>query len=276
VIEGEFANTLKVMDRETNTLSPVIRQAWDSGTLRTLTKNTPAQATDAHISIIGHITRDELRRLLNQTEAANGFANRYLWAAVNRSKCLPEGGSIETVNFNDVVARLKSVIEFSRNAGEVTRGEAARVLWRAAYPELSEGKPGMLGAVTGRAEAQVMRLSAIYALLDGSSSIQPAHHHAAMALWDYCERSARWIFDTSTGDKNADRILAALKQAGSGGMTKTEISEQVFNRHLEGNILGDALRLLHDSGHATFTTEPTGGAPSVRWFSSGVSAKKAN
>ena len=34
---------------------------------------------------------------------------------------------------------------------------------------LSEAKPGMSGAVIGRAEAQVMRLSAIYALLDKSA-----------------------------------------------------------------------------------------------------------
>ena len=81
--------------------------------LQTLTKNSPAKATGAHISIIGHITRDELRRLLNQTEAANGFANRFWWLAVRRSKCLPEGGQIQTVNFNDVVMRLKSAIEFS-------------------------------------------------------------------------------------------------------------------------------------------------------------------
>ncbi len=268
VIEGEFANTLKVMERETNTLSPIIRQAWDSGSLKTLTKNSPAKATGAHISIIGHITRDELRRLLNQTEAANGFANRFDWLAVKRSKCLPEGGRIDAVNFNDVVMRLKSAIEFASNAGELKRNEETRQLWHCIYPELSEGKPGMLGAVTGRAEAQVMRLSALYALLDESAVIHPAHHHAAIALWNYCEQSARWIFGTNTGDKNADKILSALEQAGSVGMTRTEIHDEVFNRNISGDALNDSVRLLHESGHAKFTGEKTGGAPLERWFSS--------
>ena len=45
VIESEFANVLKVMTREGNTLSPVIRSAWDSGDLRTIVKNSPAKAT---------------------------------------------------------------------------------------------------------------------------------------------------------------------------------------------------------------------------------------
>jgi hypothetical protein len=105
VMEGEFANVLKVMSREGNTLSPVIRSAWDSGNLRSMTKNSEARATDAHISITGHITRDELRRLLTETESANGFGNRFLWLAVRRSKCLPEGGNIDSENLNDLVMR---------------------------------------------------------------------------------------------------------------------------------------------------------------------------
>ena len=39
VLESEFGSVLKVIVRERNTLSAIIRQAWDTGTLRTLTKN---------------------------------------------------------------------------------------------------------------------------------------------------------------------------------------------------------------------------------------------
>jgi len=59
VVETEFASTLKVLKREGNILSPVMRNAWDTGYLNILTKNNPAIATDAHISIIGHITTQE-------------------------------------------------------------------------------------------------------------------------------------------------------------------------------------------------------------------------
>ena len=266
VVEGEFSNVLKVMAREGNTLSPVIRSAWDTGALRSMTKNSEARATGAHISLIGHITRDELRRLLTETESANGFGNRFLWLAVRRSKCLPEGGNITNENLNDLVMRVHSVIEFARNAREVTRSEGARELWRIVYPTLSEGKPGLLGAITARAEAQVLRLSAIYALLDCSTKIEVGHHQAALALWNYCDRSARWIFATATGDPRADRILSALRTAGSMGMTKTEISERVFLRHVSSDALSNALRILQQSGHATFNKETTGGAPRERWY----------
>jgi len=265
VIEGEFANVLKVMAREGNTLSPVIRSAWDCGDLKNMVKNSPAQATKAHVSIIGHITRDELRRLLTQTEAANGFANRFCWLAVKRSKCLPDGGAIHTVDFEDVVAELHSAVNYAKDFVQIVRDPEATKLWHAVYPRLSEARPGMSGAVIARAEAQVMRLSAIYAILDKSQLIRPEHHHAARALWRYCEQSAKWIFGTSTGDRNADRILAALRHA-SNGMTKTEISADVFNRHASSTDLDEALRLLYGMGMAVCRFEASGGAPIQRWF----------
>jgi hypothetical protein len=266
VQEGEFANVLKVMRREGCTLSPVIRSAWDSGNLRSITKNSPARATGAHISIIGHITKDELRRLFTETESANGFGNRFLWLAVRRSKCLPEGGNIDAENLNDLVLQLHEAVEFARNAEEVTRSEDARELWHIVYPELLKGKPGLLGAITARSEAQVLRLSAIFALLDRSTKIEVEHHRAALALWNYCDRSAKWIFATATGDNHADRILLALRAVGSSGITQTEISERVCNKNVSSNALSAALRILHQSGQAKFTMESTGGAPRKRWF----------
>jgi hypothetical protein len=265
VMESEFANVLKVMAREGNTLSPIIRSAWDCGDLKMMVKNSPGKATNAHISIIGHITRDELRRLLTQTESANGFANRFCWLAVKRSKCLPDGGAIYAVNFDDVVDRLQSAVDFAKDFVEICRDPEARKLWHDVYPDLSEGNPGMLGAITARAEAQVMRLSAIYALLDKSRLIRPEHHRAAMALWKYCEESCRWIFGTSTGDRNADKILIALRHAPN-GLTKTEISTEVFNRHTSSTEIDEALRLLYGLRMAIYRTEVSGGAPIQRWL----------
>jgi hypothetical protein len=265
VLEAEFASVLKVMRREGNNLSPVIRAAWDSGELNTMVKNCPAKATGAHISIIGHITREELRRLLTETESANGFANRFCWLAVRRSKFLPEGGAIESVNFNDVIISLKQAADSANDFLEVRRDPEAAELWRAAYPALSEPGPGMGGAVTSRGEAQVMRLSAIYALLDSSRLIRVEHHEAAMALWDYCRQSAKWIFGTSTGDRNADKILRALRHAPN-GLTKTEISAEVFNRHASSADIDEALRLLHGLKMAYYEIEATNGAPVQRWF----------
>jgi hypothetical protein len=78
LVATEFGEILTVMSREGNTLSAVLRNARDDGNLSTVTKNSPARATDALVSIIGHVTRDEVRKLLSVTESANGFGNRLL------------------------------------------------------------------------------------------------------------------------------------------------------------------------------------------------------
>lgn len=148
VIEEEFSSVLKVASREGNTLSPLIRRAWDVGTLQTMTKNNPAKATGAHISIIGHIVFDELRRYLSQTESANGFANRFLFLCIQRSKSLPDGGALTEADLAPLAQALAESIHFARSVGRVTRTSAARDLWHEVYPDLSEGAPGLFGAVT--------------------------------------------------------------------------------------------------------------------------------
>jgi hypothetical protein len=169
VAEPEFGRVLQVSERESNTLSAIIRQCWDTGNLRILTKKQAARATEAHISIIGHITKDELRRLLTDTAAGNGFANRFLWICARRSKLLPDGGTLHTMDFEPMIRRLHPAADFASKVGELRRDKQARAIWHSVYPSLSEGKPGLLGAVTSRAEAQTMRLACLYAL----STVQP-------------------------------------------------------------------------------------------------------
>lgn len=269
VVEPEFARVLTVGAREKNTLFAVIREAFDSGNLETLTKNSPARATGAHISIIGHITKAELLKQLSATECANGFANRFQWVAVRRSKQLPDGGALNSVDFSEITAGIRRAFEFAQTVGELRRDVEARELWHTVYPTLSEGSPGLLGEVISRAEVHVMRNAMTYALLDCSPQICAAHLTAALELWRYCEDSAHWIFGTSTGDKNADKILSALQQAGDRGITRTEILDRVFNRNICADALTVNLQILEKAGYARRTREATGGAPSERWFAIG-------
>lgn len=262
VVEGEFATTLRVLGREGNTLSAVVRNAWDTGDLRTLTKNSPAKATGAHISIIGHVTRDELLRYLDTTEATNGFANRFLWVCVRRSKVLPDGGRLHEVDMAPFVRKLRAAVEFARSVGELRRDEEARAIWHEVYPELSEGKPGLLGAVIARAEAQVMRLACLYAVLDMSTVVRREHLLAALAVWDYCEASARFIFGDALGDPVADEILRALRQAGEEGMTRTAIREDLFQRNMPSRRIQRALAVLVEAGLVSVErVTDTGGRP---------------
>jgi hypothetical protein len=273
-LEGEFAQVLRVLARDGNTLSAVIRNAWDTGALGSLTKNSPARAIGAHISIVGHTTRDELLRYLDSTEAGNGFGNRFLWVCVRRSKALPEGGQAHTVDFAPFQRELRKAVEFARQVGELRKDDAAREVWAGVYPELSEGRPGLLGAVMGRAEAQALRLSALFALLAGSRLIAVDHLLAGLALWRYCEESAAYIFGDSLGDPDADDILGALRHAEE-GMTRDEI-RNLFNRHRSAVRIGRSLAALLEAGRVRFERQETSGRPAERWFAvSSIRAESA-
>jgi hypothetical protein len=264
VVEPEFARVLQVAERESNTLSAIIRQAWDTGNLRILTKKQAAQATDAYISIIAHVTKDELRRLLTDTAAANGFGNRFLWVCARRSKLLPEGGALDTADLAPIEQRLSAAVDFAHGVYRMQRDDNARELWREVYPDLSEGKPGLLGAVTSRAEAQTMRLACVYALLDGSALVRQEHLMAALAVWGYCEDSARFIFGDAMGDATADEILRELRSH-RGGMTRNEIREH-FQRHKPSEEIRRALGVLQEYGLATPVRERGDqGRPAERW-----------
>jgi hypothetical protein len=266
VMESEFAGALRVMQREGNTLSRVLRDGWDRGDLATMVKNSPARATGAHISIVGHITSSELRVCLDKTEMANGFANRFLMACVRRSKLLPHGGDHDETALRDMGLCVADAITRARGLRRVTMTLEARATWEDIYAELSEARPGLLGALTARAEAQVIRLALIYALWDGTDRITVDHLTAAVAVWEYCAASVEYVFGDALGDPVADAILVALRGAGSDGLTRTDISN-LFSRNASAAQVARALGELSRHGLAEMRKrEPSGGGrPAETW-----------
>jgi hypothetical protein len=267
IVEPEFAGAISVAERHGNTLSPLIRRAWDGDKLATLTRNSPLSATGAHISIVGHITIDELRARISRTEMGNGFANRFLFALIRRSKELPFGGDLTDSQILHLGEQLKSAIDGAKSVDRMEMTDAARSKWAAVYPELSAAKPGLLGAVIARAEAQTVRVALIYALLDGADKIDLPHLEAALAVWEYCELSAVHIFGGAIGDPVADEILRALQNTAD-GMTRTAIND-LFGRHQSSNRIAAALQLLATKGRARPEMRQTSGRPSEIWFATG-------
>ncbi len=263
VLEAEFASVLKMTARDGNTLSPVVRNAWDGKVLQALTKNSPARASGAHVSIVGHITAEEMVRLLTATEAANGFLNRFLLFAVRRSKLLPEGGSIDDIEWTPLLARLAAAVDHGRRNGRLGFDPAARRRWWELYPTLSEAQPGLVGAVTARAEAHVVRLALLYALLDHARDIGLAHLEAAVALWDYAAASARWAFGDSLGDPLADEIYRALLDEPD-GLTRSAIRD-LFSRNRSSKDIGQALNRLATAGRIHAERHQQRGRPAELW-----------
>jgi hypothetical protein len=264
--ETEFSQALKVMSRPTNILSSVLRNAWDSGNLRTLVKNNPARATNAHISVVGHITEEELKRELSECEMFNGFANRFLWLVTQRARFLPEGGAVPFDQFDALAMELRAAVQAASQLGEMKRDGEARAYWHQVYRDLSEEGYGLAGVACNRAEAQTLRLSMLYALCDISAVIRLEHLKAALAFWEYSRQSAYYLFGDRLADCNAQKIFDALRSQPE-GMTRKQILDEVFQRNIDKRALDFAFKTLESLKVAYKQTEQTGGRPSERWFS---------
>ena len=264
VYEAEFAQALRVLQREGNTLSPVIRSAWDGEPLRILSKNSPEKATDPHISILAHTTKEEILRYLDRTELCNGFGNRFLWVCAERSKLLPFGGHVAEDRLEALAEQVRAAVAVAQGRGHLAFDAAAHALWARTYPRLSAGHPGLFGSATARAEAQVARIAQVYAILDSASAIGLVHLRAGLAVWAYCEASARFIFGEATGDPTADRILKAMRESPD-GLNRTQIQD-LFGRNRKAEQIQSALNTLAASEHAAMVKIPTAGRDLEVWL----------
>ncbi len=258
VLDEELAAALKVSKREGNTLSSVIRGFWDSGCASPMTKQNRISATDVHVCIVAHITKDELAMCLQNVELLNGFANRFLWALVHRSKQVPIPLPIEDSILKRLQERLRTCIASSRQIGKVAFSREAQDVWCNYYSYLSRDKVGLVGAVTGRAEAQTARLALIYALLDKSNSIEIRHLESAFAVWKYCEDSAEKIFVGRGSNNLDDKILNFLQ---NGSLTTSEISN-LLQRNVKSFEIHNSLERLISAGLVNFQKQGSVGRKS--------------
>ena len=75
---------------------------------------------------------------------ANGYANRYLFACVRRSKLLPFGGAQSQEVIERLGARTLEALIDARNVAHIGMTESAARHWKDIYVALAEGAPGLL------------------------------------------------------------------------------------------------------------------------------------
>jgi hypothetical protein len=233
-----------------------------------MTRSDPLRATNPHISIIGHITNEELQReIRGSAEMFNGFANRFLWVFAKRSKLLPRSIPIPEGLLDVEIERLKEAVAFAKRCGRMKRDSEAEDLWEQCYTgHLSFALTGLLGAATSRGEAQVVRLSLIFALLDCSPTIRAVHLRAALECWQYCGESAQYIFGERQADPTLNKIIEALR-ANPEGLTKTQLMSDVFSGNYEADKLSSALRQLEESGQVRREGRPGQRGTLDHWLS---------
>jgi hypothetical protein len=179
-------------------------------------------------------------------------------------RLLPEGGNPDPLHRTGLDRRLASTLSTAYHAGQLRLSPAARHTWADTYQQLAQPQPGIAGAIAARAEAHTIRLALIYALLDNDRQIQPMHLNAALALWNYAQRSATWALERTTSNPLAHHIHAALTHAHPDGLTRTQLRD-LLHRNPTTTQLDQALAALANDGKITSQRVLTAGRPAELW-----------
>lgn len=265
VLETEFARTLKSAGRRENTLSPILRQAWEGARLATMTK-VPYCASDSHISLLAHVTKAEFKGLLSDGDVSGGTINRFLFVASRRQRELPFGGHVSDQVLDEIGTMVAQCIDIARrHAGEMHFTPEARAQWPSIYHDLQadERAPGISGELLGRATAQTRRLAMLFAIAEMSTEVDVQHLRAALEVWRYSRQTVAYVFGTATGNRVADRIIGELRGRPN-GMDRSEMFK-LFDRHVTAGAINEALALLRTMGLAKGETLKTGGRPREVW-----------
>ncbi len=271
IVCPEFVAAMNASKRENATLSQTLREAWDGRTLRTMAKNSARTATDPHLSIIGHVTRQELLRAMREADVYGGLFNRFIFILSDRARELPHGGNLDDLGI--MPHAVKRLVEQARLVGRMQRSAAASQLWEREYHRLTNVQgPEIITAVLSRGEAQVLRLSMLMALTAGRATIEADDLIAAIDLWGYAEASARGVF--AGGEDRVFTRALELIQA-EPGITRTAIHTKLGWRVPAPDFVA-ALSRIKAAGLANCRAIKTGGRPAERWYPTADTATQEN
>jgi len=271
ISEEEAGSVFTRMKREGNSLSPVLRQAWDSKTLSTLTRKDDGGliARAPLVSAIMMITPDELRYGLADGELVNGFMNRFLLAYTERVSMLPFGYPVDPYLLRNPVSHLQDSLEKLPTEGSLELGwtaEARELYGTDIYPSV-KALPGRLAAMTARGAPMIRRLAGTYCVSRGDSQLSVEDLNAARAIWDYSIETVRYVYGGTALSPLAQRMIAALDEAAENGITLTALRDRVSGgQHASKPLWDAALRELQLSRQVVAEQEHTGGRARTKLF----------
>ncbi len=235
VREDEYTRLSAAAQRDGSMLSQCLRGAFDGVPLANITKKDPARVTDGHVAISADVTPADLRQDTTETKIANGVVNRFAMVCSKRTKLLPFGGDLSNADLEPIATRLSQAIRHARDRHAVQLSEAAKPEWEEFYctNETAEHPP-LLSAATRRGAQFVLRVALIFALLEMADEIEPGHLRAAIAWWDYCFGSARYVFGARLGNQRADALIEHLRNLHPEKLTSADV-DAFFGKNLSAN-----------------------------------------
>jgi hypothetical protein len=234
---------------ENSIVSPVVCQAFDCHPyLRPVTKHNRECATNAHISILGHITPRDLRAKLRIDLVENGFGNRFLYGCVRRLQVLPLV-TAPTDLFAELAEKIGEAVEFARGINEVVLTDEGNEFWsKRLYFLLCKGSTDVdADAMAARGPVHVRRLAMLLTLLDQQAMVDVVHLNTALAIWQYSEQSIRYVMKSPSTNNQARRVLEELNLVRPEGMSKTDL-HRLFGNNRSAESLAATLAALLAEG----------------------------
>lgn len=231
IIEEEFGTILSNQERSGDKTSHILRQAWEGSKLQSATLSNPFTATDAHISLIGHVTAEELRKYSKgRTSTVDGFYNRFLWIWTNSSKTIPIPQAISSELFQTMLQLPDSdLFNHSNNNGSVAfELSEDSIEWWKQKAAILKNPDSPTAFLTARTRPQVLRLALIYAILDCETEIKLPHLESALSLVEYSNSVVNYLFANGFSE-NALKVLKRFQTKRT--LTRTEISHGVFQKN---------------------------------------------
>lgn len=260
IVESEWESVLARIKKEGNTLSAILRDAFDGKPLSTLTVH-DREVDQYHLTIVGHITPRAISMATSEVDIANGFLNRFLTIEVQRPQLIDWPDDHSERSNKLAVAVVKAACEAP--VGEWQASPDARDMYRSWYRGAEtwrEQQPDRVADALARSSANLLRLSLIFAALDGdrSKTVQLEHMAAAKAIIDYSSTSTYRVFGPGKAG-NDRKILDALGQAADGELTRDELRTTAFHNHITKADLDLAITSLAKAEHVITFPRKTGG-----------------
>ena len=249
-LEEELGSLFSKMVSQ-ETLEKMITKAFDSGRLETTTKKEAMTCNEPHVSIIGHITPDELTSRLEARLIDNGFSNRWLYCVIKPTQVkfdsvTPQQIEGLTAVRDELVGQLQR-FSFSGADEFVFTPDAHDAYMQTARYLFDNPHTGAMEKQDARSRPLMFKLSIIYAAMDGSNKVELHHFLAARSFWAYCSRSARSFFGQKSGNENVDRFMEMWRFQGYEPVTITEISD-MFQRNMNAGKRNQMLSVLQRDG----------------------------
>jgi hypothetical protein len=225
----------------------------------------PLISTQHHISMIGMITPGELLAL---SKLSGGLESRLLYvysAPARKTDADPFADSEDEIYLAEKIkSAINSAWDYILEGSDPISAELAKIRgvapntkmsisddvadnWKAQIEldieELADDIGEDYERYTARGQTQVIRLALTYALADGATEIDWPHIKAAMALWEFCARSARRIFsvpddpEPKVNPKHEGKVYDYLREQYPEWTSLLEITNNVLKNNDTASVI---------------------------------------